>query len=113
MRLPLECARPLKHDLTGHDVEHVVDRGWSSKRNGELLTLMVAERFDAFLTVDQNIEFQQNLSGRAIGVVVVRARTNRLRELRPLVPDPRSAGEAEARRTPQSRPRRIVIGRDD
>jgi hypothetical protein len=39
MRLLLdECVpRPLKHDLTAHDVEHVVDMGWSSKRNGELL----------------------------------------------------------------------------
>ena len=88
MRLLLdECVpRPLKHDLSGHDVEHVVDMGWSAKRNGELLALMVAERFDAFLTVDQNIAFQQNLSGRAIRVVVVRARTNRLSKLRPLVP---------------------------
>jgi hypothetical protein len=88
MRLLLdECVpRPLKHDLIGHDVEHAVDMGWSSKRNGELLKLMVAERFEALLTVDQNIEFQQNLKRLGIGVVVVRARTNRLKELRPFVP---------------------------
>lgn len=88
MRLLLdECVpRPLKRDLVGHDVEHVVDMGWSSKRNGELLMLMVAERFDALLTVDQNLEFQQKLTGLNVGVVVVRARTNRLKELRPLVP---------------------------
>lgn len=88
MRLLLdECVpRPLKYDLAGHNVEHVVDMGWSSKRNGELLELMVAERFEALLTVDQNIEFQQNLRGAGVGVVVVSARTNRLRDLRPLVP---------------------------
>ena len=88
MRLLLdECVpRPLKHDLVGHEVQHVVDMGWSSKRNGELLMLMVAERFDALLTVDQNLEFQQKLAGLNIGVVVVRARTNRLKEPRPLVP---------------------------
>src|SRR4051794_37303987 len=88
MRLLLdECVpRPLKHDLAGHDVEHVVDMGWASKRNGELLMLMVAERFDALLTVDQNIEFQQRLTGLKIGVLIVRAKTNRLKELRPLVP---------------------------
>ena len=70
MRLLLdECVpRPLKHDLIGHDVEHVVDMGWSSKRNGELLKLMVAARFEALLTVDKNIEFQQNLKGLGIGV---------------------------------------------
>lgn len=60
--------------------------GWSSKRNGELLKLMVAAGFEALLTVDSNIEFQQNLRALRIGVVVVRARTNRLDELRPLVP---------------------------
>jgi hypothetical protein len=89
MRLLLdECVpRPLKQDLAGHDVEHVVDKGWSSKRNGELLKLMVSEGFEALLTVDQNIEFQQNLKELRIGVVVVRARTNRMKELRPLVPE--------------------------
>ena len=48
MRLLLdECVpRPLLGDLTGHDAHHVVDLGWSSKRNGELLNLMVAEHFE-------------------------------------------------------------------
>lgn len=88
MRLLLdECVpRPIKRDLVGHTVQHVVDMGWSSKRNGELLTLMLVEKFDALLTVDQNIEFQQNVLVSGIGVVVFIARTNRLRELRPLVP---------------------------
>ena len=40
-------------------------------RNGELLRLMVAERFEALLTVDRNIEFQQNVRAFGIGVVVV------------------------------------------
>ena len=63
MRLLLdECVpRPLKRELPGHDVHTVVEMGWSSKRNGELLRLMLADRFEAFLTVDQNIEFQQNV----------------------------------------------------
>jgi len=60
--------------------------GWSSKRNGELLRLMVAEHFDALLTVDHNLEFQQNLRASGIGVVVVLAKTNRVKALRPLVP---------------------------
>ncbi|MBK5291929.1 MAG: hypothetical protein JJE04_09670 [Acidobacteriia bacterium] len=82
-----ECVpRPLKWDLVGHDVRHVVDMGWSLKRNGELLRLMVAERFEVLLTVDQNLEFQQNLRATGIGVVVVLAKTNRVKELRPLVP---------------------------
>jgi len=88
MRLLLdECVpRPLKRDLGAHDVWHVVDMGWSSKRNGELLQLMVAQGFEALLTVDRNLEFQQDLRAAGVGVVVVLASTNRIKELRPLVP---------------------------
>jgi phosphohistidine swiveling domain-containing protein len=46
----------------------------------------VVERFEALLTVDQNIEFQQNIRASRIGVVVMVVRKNRLKELRPLVP---------------------------
>ncbi len=82
-----ECVpRPLKRDLVGHDVRHVVDMGWSSKRNGEFLRLMVASHFEALLTVDQNLSFQQNLRASNIGVVLVLAKTNRIKELRPFVP---------------------------
>lgn len=66
-----ECVpRPLKRDLVGHDARHVADMGWSAKRNGDLLRLMVAEHFKSLLTVDQNLEFQQNLRASGIGVVV-------------------------------------------
>ncbi len=88
MRLLLdECVpRPLKRELTGHAVSTVVEQGWSSKRNSELLRLMLAEGFEAFLTVDQHLPFQQNVAASGVAVVVVLARTNRLKELRPLVP---------------------------
>ena len=88
MRLLLdECVpRPLKRELAGHDVSTVLERGWSSKRNAELLRLMLAEGFEGFLTVDQNVPFQQNVAASGIAVLVVVARTNRLKELRPLVP---------------------------
>lgn len=82
-----ECVpRPLKRDLIGHDARHVSDMGWSSKRNGELLQLMLATKFAALLTVDQNIEFQQNVRASGVAVVVLLARTNRVKELRPLIP---------------------------
>ena len=89
MRLLLdECVpRPLLRNFTSHDAHHVVDMGWSSKRNGDRLRLMLAERFEALLTVDQHIEFQQNVRTSGIGLVLVRARTNRLKELQPLVPE--------------------------
>ena len=78
MRLLLdECVpRPLLRDLTSHDAHHVVDMGWSAKRNGELLKLILAERFEGL----------QNLRASGVGVVVAVARTNRVKELRPLIP---------------------------
>jgi hypothetical protein len=82
-----ECVpRPLKRDLVGHDARHVSDMGWSSKRNGELLQLMLTAKFAALLTVDQNIEFQQNVRASGVAVVVLLAKTNRIKELRSLVP---------------------------
>jgi hypothetical protein len=87
MRLLLdECVpRPLKRDLAEHDVHHVVDMGWSTKRNGELLQLMVEAGFEALLPVDRGIEFQQNIRSFRVGVVIVVVRRNRLKELRPLI----------------------------
>jgi hypothetical protein len=88
MRLLLdECVpRRLKRELPGHDVHTVVEMGWSAKRNGVLLRLMLSEKFEGLLTVDQNIEFQQNVRASGIAVVVVIVQKNRLKELRPLVP---------------------------
>jgi hypothetical protein len=59
--------------------------GWTTIVNGRLLAL-AAEQFDVFVTVDSNLSFQQNLVAFAIAVVVLKARTNRLDDLRPLVP---------------------------
>jgi len=59
--------------------------GWASKKNGELLAL-AAPDFDVFLTVDRNLSFQQNLPRFKIAVLVLRARTNRLVDLLPLMP---------------------------
>ena len=60
--------------------------GWASKRNGELLTLAEG-RFDVFLTVDQNLSFQNELHHYALAVVVLQAKTNKLTNLRSLVPE--------------------------
>jgi hypothetical protein len=60
--------------------------GWRGIRNSELLQLVAGE-FDAFLTADQNLEHQQNLSALPIAVVVLAAPTNRIESLRPLIPE--------------------------
>ena len=93
MRILLdECVpRPLKRELAGHDVHTVPEMGWSGKKNGELLQLMVPENFEVFLSVDQNLRYQQNLRAANIAVVVLVAPTNRLMDLLPLMPSVRAA----------------------
>ena len=59
--------------------------GWAALKNGALLDQAQAE-FDVLLTVDQNIQFQQNLQGRSIAIVVLVAVNNRLATLAPLIP---------------------------
>jgi hypothetical protein len=50
------------------------------------LLALAATRFDAFLTMDQNLEFQQNLATLPVAVLVVEARSNRMEHLAPLAP---------------------------
>lgn len=88
MRLLLdECVpRKFKDLLRGHDVSTARQMGWAALRNGELLALMRQHGFDAFITVDQNVAFQQNIKSSGIAVFVLVARSNRLRDLTPLAP---------------------------
>ena len=62
---------PLRNHLQNHIVETVYEKGWSNLKNGDLLTQAEAEGFDALITTDQNLRYQQNLSGRKISVVVL------------------------------------------
>jgi hypothetical protein len=55
-------------------------------KNGDLLTAAESAEFDAFLTLDQGIEYQQNLIDRKIAIVVFRAKSSRLKDLLPLIP---------------------------
>ena len=87
MRILLDESLPieLRSDITGHDVRYVREMGWSGLKNGELL-LRGAAQFDVLLTADQNIEYQQNLNTLPVAVVVLIAQSNRIEQLRPLIP---------------------------
>jgi len=61
----------LKESLTHHAVAAAVDMGWEVLKNGELLRAAESHGFEVFLTCDQNIAHQQNLSGRRIAIVAV------------------------------------------
>ena len=81
-----ECVpRALGKELVGHDVKTVVEAGWAGVKNGELLQF-AAGLFDVLLTVDRNLEYQQNFAGVRLAVIVVHAPSNDVTVLRPLMP---------------------------
>lgn len=85
MRVLLDECTPkaLKRVLSdeGHECRTVQEAGWAGKKNGALLN--VAENdFDVLVTVDTNLQYQQNLAGRRIAIVIFQAASNRLDHLR-------------------------------
>ena len=88
MRILLdECIdHRLARDLAGHEVSTVARMRWRGKENGELLGLAAAQ-FDVFLTTDRNLSFQQNVERFDLAVIVLNAPSNRLSDLRRLVPE--------------------------
>jgi predicted nuclease of predicted toxin-antitoxin system len=81
-----ECIdRKLAKEFVEHEVNTVPQMGWAGTKNGQLLALAEVE-FDIFITVDRNLSFQQNLPQFNIAVVVLQASSNRLTDLKPLVP---------------------------
>jgi hypothetical protein len=82
-----ECIdERFRNYLPGHDCQTARYAGLAGLTNGELLTAAEAARFDVFLTADQGIEYQQNLTGRTIAIIIFRTRSNRLKDLLPHVP---------------------------
>ena len=75
----------LARDIVGHDVKTARQMAWTTIQNGALLTL-ASQQFDVFVTVDRNLSFQQNLDSFSIAVVVLAAKSNRLTDLKSLIP---------------------------
>lgn len=76
----------LKETITsmGHECRTVRRAGYGSKKNGELLTLAEG-RWDVLLTSDRNIKHQQNMTGRTVSIVILCAKSNRMKDLLPLM----------------------------
>ena len=86
MRLLLDESVPsrLRRALPTHSVRTVGEMGWSGVKNGKLLALAAVE-FDAFVTVDKNLPYQQNLTTLPIAVIVLDAMSIELPALLPLM----------------------------
>ncbi|MEO6221059.1 MAG: hypothetical protein ABIO81_11560 [Ginsengibacter sp.] len=83
MRVLLDENLPkrFKLDFPQHEVFTVRDKLWNGIKNGDLLKLMLAEKFDALLTFDKNLQYQQNFSKYTITVFVLTATINTYDEL--------------------------------
>ena len=80
-----QLPRQLARYLVGHDVRTVQQQSWAGLKNGALLAAAEASGFSVLVTGDQNLEHQQNLTKRTLGVAVLGAASNALEDLLPLV----------------------------
>ena len=78
MKLLLDENLPkrLKEVLHPHQVFTVREMDWNGIKNGELLKLMIANGFDALLTFDKNLQYQQNFKKPTIPVIILNASDN-------------------------------------
>ena len=88
MRLLLdECVdQRLRLLFTGHEVQTAAYAGFAGVKNGALLEAAETAGFQVIVTTDQEIPFQQNLEQRRIAILILCAPTNRLADLKGLVP---------------------------
>lgn len=93
MRLLLDEQLP--HDLApllaGHEVQTVAQLGWAGLKNGELLRRAAKAGIEVLVTMDRNLEHQQNLRASPLGFLLPQAKTTRLEDLVALVPAALSA----------------------
>ena len=87
MRVLIDACLPvqLKNHLPLFEVHTTREMGWHQKSNGDLLKL-AQEQFDVLVSMDKGIPSQQDLTRYAIALLVIKARSNRLPDLLPLIP---------------------------
>ena len=95
MRVLLDemVSSKLARELADYDVSTVQREGWAGLTNGALLAALAAH-CDVFITMDKGMRYQQHLEGRPFGIIEVRAASNAIRALLPLVPRIRATIEA-------------------
>ncbi len=89
MKILIDENLPLKLKESfgeSHEVYTTREMNWHGKQNGELLGLMILDGFEGFVTMDKNLQNQQNLDKFAITIFVLRGKNNKLETLQNLVP---------------------------
>jgi predicted nuclease of predicted toxin-antitoxin system len=62
---------PLRDYLEGHSVNTVYEQGWANLENNQLLQVAEEEGYDLLITTDQNLQYQQDLRGRKLAILVL------------------------------------------
>jgi predicted nuclease of predicted toxin-antitoxin system len=88
MKLLLDENLPhqLRHELPGHDCYTVAFMSWGGVENGELLRSAALVGFDALLTKDAGVQYEQNLTNLPLAVVILHASSNDIDDIRPVLP---------------------------
>ena len=82
-----ECVtKKLKRHLPEFEVKTVVEMNWSGLKNGSLMKVAVEENFDVLLTIDKNLEFQQNIKKYQLTIVVLDVQKSKIEILLELLP---------------------------
>ena len=76
----------IKHFSINYKIDSVSDLNWQSKKNGELLEAMAREGIDILLTVDKNLQFQQNLDKYPVQIILLLTLSNRYKSIVPQIP---------------------------
>ncbi|HEV2992613.1 MAG TPA: DUF5615 family PIN-like protein [Candidatus Angelobacter sp.] len=76
----------LRNSFSEHDCQSARFAGFSGLKNGRLLDSAEANQFALLLTADQGFEYEQNLTGRKIAVIILQGNSLRLKDILPLVP---------------------------
>lgn len=82
-----ECVtKQLKKFLVDHEVLTVTEMKWSGVKNGKLMQLCVDHRFQILLTIDKNLQYQQNLKVYPIAILIFNSSTSKIEELKKFLP---------------------------
>ena len=82
-----ECiTKTLKKHLVNHTVFTVANMNWLGKKNGNLMKSAIAEGFDILLTIDKNLQFQNNITEYNIVIVIFDSKNSKLESLLPFIP---------------------------
>ena len=82
-----ECVtKRLKVHLTAHEVATVTEKGWSGLKNGQLMAAASAGGFDVLLTIDKNLQHQQNISKYPLIIIILNSASSKLEKLVTFLP---------------------------